>query len=570
MKTLKKILLIPLFAVLCMFSRIDSATAIDYPFSVTTSSIAVDGTFQFYLSAQGTFYVDCGDGGTLSGTGVTGGTIEKTNTTEYFYKCTYSTTGTKTIRFGGVATQYNTGTQTAAIRFNITDNTYCANAERITSISGDLSAVFPYISTASGKQPKFYKTFYAATNLTSIPETLFSHITGTVTRMFDQTFGRTGLTSIPGNLFSFGGNNVSGQEFMFNATFAYTNITTIPGNLFVHVTGVARSLFNSVFFCCYSLTSIPENLFSHITSVARDLYANVFRECTGLTSLPTHLFAHITSTAINMFRQAFRDCTGLTGYIPPTLFAGLIANGSPYSTSDVGMMYEMFYNTGSLATTCPGDTIQYTTGYESYWYGHVSCGTPVNLTWYDGDTTISGPSACAVGGVFLPPTPPARTGYVFNGWKIKKEKCGIDQLDTSIGGIDRGYTKLKTGIGYQQSNYGGLTAKSGKWAVEFDYGAVWGIANCNSTSGTANTVGTPTLASSGTKCWCQVTGFTASGNSYTSGPQCTTAESSLWVFITDTGVGNASLCADGCPMWCTYHVMNTDDCRTAIFGAVGQ
>ena len=96
------------FAIVCMFVRIDSAMAVDYPFSVTTSDIAANGTFYVKLSAKGTFYVDCGDGGTLSGTGVSGGTITKNNTTEYTYTCTYSSAGTKTIQFGGTATAYNT------------------------------------------------------------------------------------------------------------------------------------------------------------------------------------------------------------------------------------------------------------------------------------------------------------------------------------------------------------------------------------------------------------------------------------------------------------------------------
>ena len=560
MKTLKKFLLIPLFAIVCTFARIDSAAAVDYPFSVTTSSISSGGIFYFSLSAQGTFYVDCGTGGTLGSDNstargmISGGTINKTDTTKYTFKCTYSSAGTKTIRFGGTATQYNTSTSTAAIGFNAST----ASAELITSISGDLSVVFPYISATDGYYPRFYQTFYGCTGITSIPETLFAHITVGATHMFGLTFcGCTGLTSIPEKLFSFGGNNVSGQEDMFSST---------------------------------------------------------FNGCTGLTSLPANLFSRIISIAKGMFYYTFYNCTGLTGYIPPSMFSGLIASASQSTTN---MMTQIFGNTGSLATSCPSGTTQYTTRYENYWNNHVSCaapitcssgyylparsevcttcpsgqtcyggtftfnlakdqGLPIALTWYDGNSTISGPTSCAVGGVFLPPTPPARTGYVFNGWKIKETlipagKCGIDALDTSISSsIPEAYKNDSTGTNgtYSENaeNYGITTDNT--WAVQFSYGTVWGKANCNDNSGSRGNVAQITPKSKGKKCWCQVTGFTALGGAYPYGPQCTTIESSLWVY--SWGTDNVNKCAYSCAGSCAADVGRTDAVRAAAFGAVGQ
>ena len=88
-----------------------------------------------------------------------------------------------------------------------------------------------------------------------------------------------------------------------------------------------------------------------------------------------------------MFQNTFYDCSNLNGYIPPTTFAGLIANGSPTATN----MWSNTFSGTKLATTCPAGTTQYITGYEgdtpgTTWYGKVSCepcpGTlPENATY---------------------------------------------------------------------------------------------------------------------------------------------------------------------------------------------
>ncbi len=159
-------------------------------FTLTTTEIADGGTFQFYISAKGTFYVDCGAGGTLSSSAsdVSGMTITRSNTTGATYTCTYTgDTESKTIRFGGeVATgnAYVNGTNAnaAAIRFNVTPTL-------VAGISGSLGAIFPSRGTASAQQPRFYRTFYGCTNLAgTIPDNLFSGVTATATYMFYQTF----------------------------------------------------------------------------------------------------------------------------------------------------------------------------------------------------------------------------------------------------------------------------------------------------------------------------------------------------------------------------------------------
>ena len=496
----------------------------DFKFSITTTNMSADTTFEFAMSATGTFYVDWGDG--------IGETIIRTNTSATKYSHTYSSAGVRTIRFGGTATGYVTGYYDSAITFGAyTDNNGAStnnltSATRIASVTGGLSAIFPWLSgnSASGAAPRFYKTFYGATNLTSIPATLFSGYTTGANYMFRETFygctslttiptglfsgittganymfyhtfngctslttiptglfsnittgatgmfwytfyGCTALTTIPSNLFS---GITTGAEDMFSGTFygctalttipdglfsgittraggmfyntfqGCTSLTTIPSNLFSGITTGAVNMFSSTFKGCTSLTTIPTGLFSGITTGANNMFYQTFSGCTSLTTIPTglfsgittgagsmfestfsgctslttipsNLFSGITTGAVNMFSSTFKGCTNLSGYIPPTTFAGLIANGHPTASN---MWRDAFYNT-QLVTTCPTGTTQYITGYEgsgtSTWNGKVSCtcaagnyynGTscaacantkPANSSWLSGDIA----STCA-------------------------------------------------------------------------------------------------------------------------------------------------------------------------------
>jgi len=197
---------------------------------------------------------------------------------------------------------------------------------------------------------------------------------------------------------------------------------------------------------------------------------------------------------------------------------------------------------------------------------NVCCATDVGLAWYDNGSTISGPSSCTVGGTFTPPTPPARPGYRFTGWKAYV-RCGIPDLDTSTIGIAFGHARLNGDAGSNESIYGLTTP--GQWATQFSYGVVYGMANCNSTSGTSNVAATITTASSGRYCWCQATGFTPTSSSYTSGPQCTVSPaSSSWVFREN--YGTPATCARFCTNSCGGYVRDYAASRSAVFGAVGQ
>ena len=291
-------------------------------FTIITTEIGDDGKFQFYMSAKGTFYVDCGAGGTLSSSAsdVSGMTITRSNTTGATYTCTYTgDTESKTIRFGGeVATgnAYVNGTNAnaAAIRFNVTPTL-------VAGISGSLGAIFPSRGTTSAQQPRFYRTFYGCTNL----------------------------------------------------------VGTIPDNLFSGVTG----------------------------------------------------------TATYMFYQTFYNCSGLTGYIP----AGMFDKITTYSSN---MMTGTFQNSG-LDTTCSGTTVQYITGFESYWNGKVSCTEPfVTPVVLDDQSATTGASPTTVyvkygmgwyadSGATIPisalTTNPTKTDYDFDGYWTATNGAGTQVID---------------------------------------------------------------------------------------------------------------------------------------------
>ena len=187
-----------------------SATPAEFTLTTTPDTTS----FSFKISAAGEFVVDWGDG--------TVETITKPDTTDTTYTHNYATADEYTIGIGGQATAYNTVTSTAAISFYVN-----SSQTKIASIDGSLGAIFGTL--ADGTQPRFYQTFYYATNMTgSIPSDLFAGISGApTTNMFNSTFyGCSGLTSIPEKLFG----DISGtaQDGMFYGTFFKCTSLTGP------------------------------------------------------------------------------------------------------------------------------------------------------------------------------------------------------------------------------------------------------------------------------------------------------------------------------------------------------
>ena len=306
-----------------------------YDFYLTTTSDT--DVFAMQISAAGEFYIDWGDGKSEW--------VTKSDTTNMGFGHKYASKGAYNIKLGGQATAYNTSSTTAAISFYIG----AINAKKIASIDGSLGAIFETL--ANGTQPRFYQTFYNATNMTgSIPDGLFAGISGApASYMFYGTFYNcSGLTSIPDDLFA----GISGApaSYMFYETFrACSGLTSIPAGLFGNLSGApASNMFAYTFYGCNGLTgAIPDGLFGNLTGApASNMFTYTFYNCNKLTSIPENLFGNISGAAQNrMFYYTFSYCTSLTG--PSARINGqyLYEIWPDATTSQVGGMY---YNATKL------------------------------------------------------------------------------------------------------------------------------------------------------------------------------------------------------------------------------
>ena len=437
-------------------------------FTITTIDMPANTTFNFKMSAKGTFWVDWGDGSpveTITRSSAASGTT---------YSHTYTTGGVKQIMFDGLATgyysssSYNSDAYSAISFYNNTN---------IAQVSGSLGSIFPSLSTTStdtSYQPRFMFTFNDCTNLTDIPSNLFSGITKPATGMFNYTFaGTSSLYKIPVGLFSsivgepqiylfrstFNGSGITGsipgdlfsgisgnpQTYMFSATFANcSNLTgEIPSTLFSGISGTpAEAMYDVTFANCSGLTgSIPSGLFGNISGTAQPYaFTGVFLGCSNLTgTIPENLFGSMTSASTQEFRQAFQNCSKLEGWVPPRLFASVSGTGSLF-------MDEIFKGSG-IVTECPSGYTQYITGFESYWNSKVSCTdgfvTPITLNdssattaaapstvylkygdgWYSDDTATNSLTQLT--------TLPTKTDWVFDGYWTSSNGGGTQVIDNT-------------------------------------------------------------------------------------------------------------------------------------------
>ena len=278
-------------------------------FSVTTTPIAA-GTFTFYISAKGTFYVDCGDGGTLSGTGVSGKTVARSSTGRALYTCTYSggESRAKDIRFGGGAATgapYVNGTNNSAAAISF----YGGTPTLVESVSGSLGELFPSRGTSTSNQkPRFVETFRGCTKLTTIPSNLVSGLTTAVNYEFYRTF------------------------------YGCTMLRNIPNGLFNEVTGTANLLFYQTFYNCSGLTgTIPAGMFDKITTYSINMMTEMFYN-TGLTQSCSGTTVQYT-TPFDSYWNGRKSCT--EPFVTP-----IVLNGQSATTEAAPTTIYLKYATG--------------------------------------------------------------------------------------------------------------------------------------------------------------------------------------------------------------------------------
>ena len=359
-------------------------------FTVTVKTTEANTAFSFKLAATGTFYVDWGDGSAME-------TITRTNTTQTTYSHTFATAGTYTVGFAGRATGYVTqptlsdsactsNAGTSACGNSIPAFTLQGMGKYIYGMSGSIGSIFPTL--ASGAQPGFRFAF-SSIQATSIPENLFSGITGTPTAcMFNDTFYGAKITSIPENLF----HGITGTApGLFSGTFWGTKITSIPAGLFSTITGTLQPyMFEATFIDTTAVTSVPAGLFGGVTGApARCAFKDTFRSAEGVTALPANLFPNLSGKpGYYSLKNMFALASNLAGYVPQTMFSNLDSTG--YSA---GPMDSIFVDT-KLETTCPAGKYQYLTGFEDDWESGIVCSdcaqTPYTDSGTDTETITNG------------------------------------------------------------------------------------------------------------------------------------------------------------------------------------
>ena len=246
------------------------------------------------------------------------------------------------------------------------DGTNCVDAKfTVTTTSITANTQFKFYTSASG-------TFYVDWGDGNVDTIIRDNITST---LYNHTYTTAGVKTIRFGGLATGYGTTSVMNFHVSSS-NVCNIRAIEGSLGAIFPTLGQEAeqqprFIDTFYTCKNLTTIPESLFDGVNGGGIYMFWATFMN-SGITAIPENLFSGITAAATRMFYQTFEGCSSLSGYIPPSLFAGLIKNGSPNDTSNGVMMAQVFKNTG-LSTTCPAGTVQFVTGYESYWGGKVSC-----------------------------------------------------------------------------------------------------------------------------------------------------------------------------------------------------
>ena len=243
----------------------------------------------------------------------------------------------------------------------------------------------------------------------------------------------------------------------------------------------------------------------------------------------------------------------------------------------------------------------------------------INTTWFSNGEQLTGnniPGTCRYDAALTPPTPAARPGYTFGGWRLRVPAVPagpFDNLDASIAGTNIGYSNIcynQSAAPYGYDIYEGINEteylsgqsfSNGEWAVQLSNGGVIrGVAKCSygdgepgfvfdemegewspvsvyyyGASGDRESYNWPPNKCDynfgedeygGSYCLCKVTGYQASGAALQ------TDDSTSWVFLETIQPVNAEYGSDlyACPWYCAARcatvARNSSSFREALYG----
>ena len=433
-------------------------------YSVSFRTINFDGSTSraigFKMMAAGTFYVNCGDGGTLylnvdsnnySTDGNKGMFITNNVDIGAQIICSYSTDGVKTVYFEGEATGYYSNWDNSALTFYFSD--YRTN---LAAISGDLSAVFPDLGINQTQHPSFFNAFVGCSNLTEISDTLLSGYTTAQAKMFYSMFKQTGLQELPphllANITSF---DQSGQSYAFNEMFQGCRISGyIPSTFFQgllgqpvgNYAGAMTRIFNGNSSMATSCNGYPETI-QYVTGYESSWNNKVM--CGPKIICPVGQYLPMGTTTCSACPSGEICIGGTFGY--------------HYNQDQgFGSAFNVSYSCGSGAgnppttntTAVPGETFTPATnscsapnGYNGF-AGWLVSGTDdvvasaftweyaedktltaqytpntIFLRWWNGTSMLTVPNesqTCEYNELLnVPSAPTAPAGYMFSGWRLK-------------------------------------------------------------------------------------------------------------------------------------------------------
>ena len=215
---------------------------------------------------------------------------------------------------------------------------------------------------------------------------------------------------------------------------------------------------------------------------------------------------------------------------------------------------------GGTTAPCDNETLaKYngTANIEINWEPNV-----IGLRWSNGNEQINGQSTCTYDGTITVPPQPTKLGYTFKGWKVD-HSCGLKNVDVSINNTASCSKSIGGNYHYNSACPNYTLTENGTYAVVFDYGIILGQALCSSTPGHEGAFGTPNENSTGSYCWCRITGYV-----WPEGGICSTTSGWMFEPFNSTQIAAGISCADGCASTCTYRFYTYDDRRRRLYNSL--